>query len=203
MRQTFHNKIVRKSYGKLKEVLEISNLIEIQLNSYESFLQKDIPPEERTNVGLQAVFNSVFPIKDSHDTTSLEFVKYEISDPKYSEEECIVQGTHFRLPHEGHHTARRLQHRSEHEDKRHQGSQGTGRLLRRDPPHDGEGDVHHQRDRKGHRQPASSVARASTSTATSQKRPSAAISPTRHGLSPTGAPGSISSSTTKNSSMFA
>jgi len=84
MRQTFHNKIVRKSYGKLKEVLEISNLIEIQLNSYESFLQQGIKPEERANAGLQGVFNSVFPIKDSHDTTSLEFVQYEIGDPKYS-----------------------------------------------------------------------------------------------------------------------
>ncbi len=98
MRQTFHNKIVRKSYGKLKEVLEISNLIEIQLNSYESFLQQGIKPEERTNVGLQGVFNSVFPIKDSHDTTSLEFVQYEIGDPKYSEEECIVRGLTFASP---------------------------------------------------------------------------------------------------------
>jgi DNA-directed RNA polymerase subunit beta len=98
MRQTFHNKIVRKSYGKLKEVLEISNLIEIQLNSYEIFLQKGVPQEQRTNVGLQAVFTSVFPIKDSHDTTSLEFVQYEISDPKYSEEECIVRGLTFASP---------------------------------------------------------------------------------------------------------
>ena len=98
MRQTFHNKIFRKSYGKLGEVLEISNLIEIQLNSYESFLQFDIPPEERTTVGLQAVFNSVFPIKDSHDTTSLEFVKYEIGEAKYSEEECIFRGLTFASP---------------------------------------------------------------------------------------------------------
>ncbi len=98
MRQTFHNKIVRKSYGKLKEVLEISNLIEIQLNSYESFLQQGIKPEERANLGLQGVFNSVFPIKDSHDTTSLEFVQYEIGDPKYSEEECIVRGLTFASP---------------------------------------------------------------------------------------------------------
>jgi DNA-directed RNA polymerase subunit beta len=98
MRQTFHNKIVRKSYGKLKEVLEISNLIEIQLNSYEAFLQKGISQEQRTNVGLQGVFSSVFPIKDSHDTTSLEFVQYEIGDPKYSEEECIVRGLTFASP---------------------------------------------------------------------------------------------------------
>jgi DNA-directed RNA polymerase subunit beta len=98
MRQTFHNKIFRKNYGKLNEILDISNLIEIQLNSYEYFLQKDVPLEERKSVGLEAVFRSVFPIKDSHDTTSLEFVKYEMGDPKYSEEECIVRGLTFASP---------------------------------------------------------------------------------------------------------
>lgn len=98
MRQTFHNKIFRKNYGKLNEILDISNLIEIQLNSYEYFLQKDATTDERRNVGLEAVFRSVFPIKDSHDTTSLEFVKYEIGDPKYSEEECIVRGLTFASP---------------------------------------------------------------------------------------------------------
>jgi DNA-directed RNA polymerase subunit beta len=98
MRQTFHNKIFRKNYGKLTEILDISNLIEIQLNSYEYFLQKDVSLEDRKSVGLEAVFRSVFPIKDSHDTTSLEFVKYEMGDPKYSEEECIVRGLTFASP---------------------------------------------------------------------------------------------------------
>ncbi len=98
MRQTFHNKILRKSFGKLEEILDISNLIEIQTASYENFLQHGLSVEERKNVGLQAVFTSVFPIKDAHDTTSLEFVKYEIADPKYSEEECIVRGLTFAAP---------------------------------------------------------------------------------------------------------
>jgi DNA-directed RNA polymerase subunit beta len=98
MKQTFHNKILRKSFGKLQETLEISNLIEIQTASYEHFLQHGVPLEGRTNVGLQAVFNSVFPIKDAHDTTSLEFVKYEMGDPKYSEEECIFRGLTFAAP---------------------------------------------------------------------------------------------------------
>src|SRR5450756_898432 len=98
MRQTFHNKIFRKNFGKLEEVLDISNLIEIQTHSYEVFLQQDVPPEDRKHLGLQAVFNSVFPIKDAHDTTSLEFVKYEIGDPKYSEEECIFRGLTFAAP---------------------------------------------------------------------------------------------------------
>jgi DNA-directed RNA polymerase subunit beta len=98
MRETFHNKIFRKTYGKIKEVLDIPNLIEIQLDSYEMFLQKDLPPDTRQNVGLQAVFNSVFPIRDSHDTTSLEFVKYEIGDPKNSEEECLFRGLNYAAP---------------------------------------------------------------------------------------------------------
>lgn len=98
MRETFHNRIFRKNYGKIKEVLDIPNLIEIQLDSYEKFLQQNIPTEKRENVGLQGVFNSVFPIKDSHETTTLEFVKYEIGDPKNSEEECIFRGLTYAAP---------------------------------------------------------------------------------------------------------
>ena len=98
MRETFTNRIFRKNYGKIKEILDIPNLIEIQLDSYEKFLQQDIPPDQRDNIGLQAVFNSVFPIKDSHDTTSLEFVKYEIGEPKNTEEECLVRGVNFAAP---------------------------------------------------------------------------------------------------------
>ncbi|MCX5802265.1 MAG: DNA-directed RNA polymerase subunit beta [Proteobacteria bacterium] len=98
MRETFRNKIFRKNYGKIKEILEIPNLIEIQLDSYEKFLNRTVSPEKRENIGLQAVFNSVFPIRDSHDTTSLEFVKYEISDPKNSEEECLFRGLTFATP---------------------------------------------------------------------------------------------------------
>lgn len=98
MRETFHNRIFRKNYGKIKEVLDIPNLIEIQLDSYEMFLQIDVPAEKRKNVGLQAVFNSVFPIKDSHETTTLEFVKYEIGGTKNSEEECIFRGLTYAAP---------------------------------------------------------------------------------------------------------
>ncbi len=98
MKETFHNRIFRKNYGKIKEVLEIPNLIEIQLDSYEKFLQKDIAPDKRDAIGLQAVFNSVFPIRDSHETTTLEFVKYDMGDPKNSEEECIVRGLTYAAP---------------------------------------------------------------------------------------------------------
>jgi len=98
MRETFRNKIFRKNYGKIKEILDIPNLIEIQLDSYEKFLQQDVKAEKKANVGLQAVFNSVFPIRDSHDTTTLEFVKYEIGGPKNAEEECIFRGITYAAP---------------------------------------------------------------------------------------------------------
>ncbi len=98
MRETFHNRTFRKSYGKIKEILDIPNLIEIQLDSYEKFLQKDIPPDKRQNMGLHAVFHSVFPFKDAHETTTLEFVKYEIAEPKNSEEECLFRGITFAAP---------------------------------------------------------------------------------------------------------
>ncbi len=98
MRETFNNRIFRKNYGKIKEIVDIPNLIEIQLDSYTIFLQKEIPPDKRLNAGLQAVFKSVFPIRDSHDTTSLEFVKYEIGEAKNSEAECLFRGLTFAAP---------------------------------------------------------------------------------------------------------
>ena len=55
---------VRKSFAKITEVMEVPNLIDVQLLSYGQFLQKDVPPEERKNIGLQEVFDSVFPFGD-------------------------------------------------------------------------------------------------------------------------------------------
>ena len=98
MKETFRNKIFRKRYGKIKEILDIPDLIEVQLASYRKFLQADVPPDKRENVGLQAVFTSVFPIKDAHETISLEFVKYEIGEAKNTEEECIFKGLTYSCP---------------------------------------------------------------------------------------------------------
>jgi DNA-directed RNA polymerase subunit beta len=73
---------VRKDYSKIPSVLEIPNLIEIQKQTFERFLQTNVELEKRENTGLQAVFNSVFPIKDFNDTASLEFVGYTLEEPK-------------------------------------------------------------------------------------------------------------------------
>ena len=68
--------------------IEIPNLLAIQLSSFERFIQKDVPPDERKDQGLQEVFNSVFPIEDSRGMFCLEFASYGIGEPKYSVEEC-------------------------------------------------------------------------------------------------------------------
>ncbi len=74
------------------------NLIEVQKTSYDAFLMKEVAPDQRGDEGLQAVFKSVFPIKDFADTASLEFVNYEFDAPKYDEEECQQRGMTFGAP---------------------------------------------------------------------------------------------------------
>ncbi len=88
----------RKNFSKIKEVLEISNLIDIQKRSYEKFLQADVDPEKRETVGLHAVFKTVFPIKDFYETASLEFVSYRLTEPKYDVEECLLRGMTYAAP---------------------------------------------------------------------------------------------------------
>ena len=73
-----HMHRTRKSFSKIKSVTNIPNLIEIQKRSYDNFLQADVPEHERKDVGLHAVFKSVFPIKDFNETASLEFVSYKL-----------------------------------------------------------------------------------------------------------------------------
>ena len=69
-------KRVRKNFGRLEAAVEMPNLIEVQRTSYEQFLQRDIPRNERTDTGIQEVFKSVFPIKDFSERGTLEFVAY-------------------------------------------------------------------------------------------------------------------------------
>src|SRR6058998_195450 len=88
----------RRTFGRIKKIIDIPNLIDIQKRSYEEFLQKDVAPEVRKDQGLQAVFKSVFPIKDFNETASLEFVSYTLSEPKYDVEECHQRGMTFAAP---------------------------------------------------------------------------------------------------------
>jgi DNA-directed RNA polymerase subunit beta len=77
---TAHKKI-RKSFGRVEQIASIPNLIELQKNSYDSFLQAGVETEQRLNSGLNQVFNSVFPIEDSSGQATLEFVSYELGEP--------------------------------------------------------------------------------------------------------------------------
>ncbi len=82
----------RIHFGKLKEAIEPPNLIELQLNSYNEFFQKDVPLNKRRDVGLQAVFREFFPILGFEDKSSLDFVSYELNEPKMSALESQREG---------------------------------------------------------------------------------------------------------------
>ncbi|MET3354567.1 UNVERIFIED_ORG: DNA-directed RNA polymerase subunit beta [Xanthobacter viscosus] len=99
MAQTFTGrKRIRKFFGKIKEVAEMPNLIEVQKASYDQFLQIEEPKGGRDDDGLQAVFKSVFPISDFSGASMLEFVRYEFEPPKYDVDECRQRGMTFAAP---------------------------------------------------------------------------------------------------------
>ena len=91
-------KRIRKSFGRIETTTMMPNLIEVQKNSYDHFLQINIPAEKRTNTGLQTVFKSVFPIKDFAETSTLEFVRFNFDAPKYDVDECRSRGINFSAP---------------------------------------------------------------------------------------------------------
>jgi DNA-directed RNA polymerase subunit beta len=89
---------IRKNFGKIRKIVDIPDLIAVQRESYNRFLQMDVPPEKREDAGLQAVFQSVFPIKDFTGSASLEFVSYRFAEVKHSVEECIHRGMTYEIP---------------------------------------------------------------------------------------------------------
>ena len=91
-------KRVRRSFGKIEEVAQMPNLIEVQRRSYEHFLQADIPAADRNMQGLHEVLTSVFPIKDFSDRAEIDYVSYELEEPKYDVEECQQRGMTFAAP---------------------------------------------------------------------------------------------------------
>src|SRR5690606_26115726 len=89
---------MRHSFGKIERFLEIPNLIDIQMRSYDKFLQATTPKAEREEIDLQGVFNSVFPIRDFNGTSELVFAGYTLERPKYDVEECRQRGMTFAAP---------------------------------------------------------------------------------------------------------
>jgi len=89
---------LRKTFGSIVNTLPIPHLLELQVGSYKRFLQEDTPPASRGDFGLEGVFRSVFPIEDFNKTASLDFVSYEIGEPKYDVDECISKGLTYETP---------------------------------------------------------------------------------------------------------
>ena len=88
----------RLNFGKVTSFMEVPNLIDIQKNSYEQFLQKDVPPDERQDVGLQAAILSIFPITDYNETAAFEFLGYVMKEPKFNVRECLQKGITYSAP---------------------------------------------------------------------------------------------------------
>ena len=91
-------KRIRKYFGKIREVAEMPNLIEVQKSSYDLFLDSGDQPIPTDGEGIQGVFQSVFPIKDFNETAVLEFVRYELEHPKYDVEECQQRDMTYAAP---------------------------------------------------------------------------------------------------------
>ncbi|SDX50438.1 DNA-directed RNA polymerase subunit beta [Albimonas donghaensis] len=91
-------KRIRRSYGRIREVAQMPNLIEVQKSSYDLFLNSGDGVEPTDGEGLQGVFQSVFPIKDFNETAVLEFVRYELEPPKYDVEECQQRDMTYAAP---------------------------------------------------------------------------------------------------------
>jgi DNA-directed RNA polymerase subunit beta len=88
----------RLSFGRTKEVLEYPDFLDIQLESFEKFVQLDIAPNERANQGLQRIFMENFPIQDTRETHILEFLYYNVDVPRYTIKECQDRGLTYSVP---------------------------------------------------------------------------------------------------------
>ena len=91
-------KRVRKSFAKTRHIIEQPHLISMQRYSYDRFLQRDVDPDDREDIGLQAIFKNIFPISDFNGLCSLEFVRYAFGDAKYTVAECIERGMTYDVP---------------------------------------------------------------------------------------------------------
>ncbi len=91
-------KKIRKSFGKIPIVTSLPNLVEVQKRSFDSFLQLNIDPEKRENIGLHSIFKSVFPIHDYTERATVDYVSYNLGVPKYDVEECSQRGMTYGTP---------------------------------------------------------------------------------------------------------
>ncbi len=89
---------IRKQFASAQSILEPPHLISMQRKSYEHFLQMNIEPDQRQDIGLQAILKEIFPINDFNGVCSLEFVRYKFGEPKYTVQECQQRGMTYEIP---------------------------------------------------------------------------------------------------------
>ena len=91
-------KRIRKDFGKQKPALDVPDLLTLQVESYEKFLQKDVDAGKRKNIGLQAAFNNLFPIESFSKNARLEFISYRLEEPEFNVRECQLRGLSYAAP---------------------------------------------------------------------------------------------------------
>ena len=89
---------IRKDFARIKKIMDMPNLLDVQKKSYEKFLQRYITSEKRGGFGLHGVFKNVFPIKDFSESASLEYVSYSLGEPKYDVDECRQKELTYAVP---------------------------------------------------------------------------------------------------------
>ena len=90
--------IKRKNFAKLKEVYDLPNLLDVQLVAYHEFLQMDVSLKDRKRLGLQEVFEDIFPIENANRSVKLEFISYSLGKPKYTISESKIRALTYASP---------------------------------------------------------------------------------------------------------
>jgi DNA-directed RNA polymerase subunit beta len=88
----------RFSYAKIPDACEMPNLLDVQLESYNDFLQAGVTPDKLQNVGLHKIFKEIFPVTDVHENYSLEYINYYLGPRRYTIEECRERNMTFAAP---------------------------------------------------------------------------------------------------------
>src|SRR5947207_5036678 len=91
-------KRIRKDFGKLPGILRVPYLLSIQIDSYQKFLQQEVEPTARAEMGLHAAFRTVFPISSYSGNAILEYVSYRLGDPVFDVKECQLRGLTYAAP---------------------------------------------------------------------------------------------------------
>ena len=185
----------RQDFGKIPSIVEIPNLIEVQKRSYETFLQKDVPADRREEIGLQAVFKSVFPDRRLQRQRAAGVRLVPLRRAEVHGRGVPRPRHDLRHPPEGHAAPGGLRPRQRGQDPHHPRAARPGSLPGRAAADDRQGHVHHQRHRARGGQPAAALGRRVLRRRQGQDARLGQAAVSRRASFPTAAPGSSSTST--------